>query len=257
MYFIMENPYYTPSVRDIDKYFNLTASYRVESDVQVIYTWGAKPRKINTPFNLTQTNYAKGKSKQIAWAVSNCGQKREKLAKKLHEYGLQVDNYGKCKRPFLNQRKGKPVYHEYKFYFAAENKLCKDYITEKYWGLSFRENANMVPIVFGGADYSDPRLAIPGSFIDAFQFSSPKKLADYLLAVDKNDTLYNEYFAWKRDWTLQDIQRGPNCSPLACELCEKLHADTWKFRKNPLVNTINVVKECRSKEQFFDKWIRT
>ena len=38
-------------------------------------------------------------------------------------------------------------------------------------------------------------LLPPKSYIDVNDFSSAKELAEYLLHLDKNDDLYNEYFA--------------------------------------------------------------
>ena len=89
---------------------------------------------------------------------------------------------------------------KYKFYFAAENNLCNQYITEKYWENPFLINA--VPIVLGGSNYADPQLAIPGSFINAFDFKTPQKLVEYIKKVDSDDTLYNSYFNWKRHYKL-------------------------------------------------------
>lgn len=41
------------------------------------------------------------------------------------------------------------------------------------------------------------RMLPDHSFIHVDDFKSPKLLADYLIKLDKNDTLYNEYFKWK------------------------------------------------------------
>ena len=81
---------------------------------------------------------------------------------------------------------------------------------------------NVVPIVYGGADYS--RIAPPHSFIDARQFEDAKQLADYLLLLDKNDFLYNEYFAWKDKYVVASGQENMVLSAF-CNLCRKLHQD--------------------------------
>lgn len=49
----------------------------------------------------------------------------------------------------------------------------------------------------GAAPEDYRRAAPPHSFIHVDDFESPKDLADYLLKLDKDDKLYNEYFAWK------------------------------------------------------------
>ncbi len=55
----------------------------------------------------------------------------------------------------------------------------------------------MVPIVLGAnkEDYLD--VAPPNSYINVDDFKSIEELADYLKYLDKNDTAYAAYFAWK------------------------------------------------------------
>uniref|UniRef100_A0A915IFU9 Fucosyltransferase n=1 Tax=Romanomermis culicivorax TaxID=13658 RepID=A0A915IFU9_ROMCU len=43
------------------------------------------------------------------------------------------------------------------------------------------------------------RVAPPDSFIHVDDFESPARLAKYLIKLDNNDTLYNEYFRWKME----------------------------------------------------------
>ena len=49
----------------------------------------------------------------------------------------------------------------------------------------------MVPVVYGLANYS--HIAPPYSYIDATHLN-PKELAAYLIKLDNNDILYNQYF---------------------------------------------------------------
>ncbi len=55
----------------------------------------------------------------------------------------------------------------------------------------------MLPIVYGAGIEVYERMAPPHSFIHVNQFESIKALADYLHYLDKNDTAYATYFAWK------------------------------------------------------------
>jgi len=57
----------------------------------------------------------------------------------------------------------------------------------------------------------------------------PKELAEYLLLLDSNETLYNEYFWWKDYYYVetgpeQMVKRG------FCELCKKLQFDDGKIK---------------------------
>ena len=76
-----------------------------------------------------------------------------------------------------------------------------------------------MPIVLGGADYC--QFAPPHFYINAREFHSPKDLADYLILLDKSDTLYARYFDWKRDFdiTLLDLSGW-------CDLCTMAHDET-------------------------------
>ncbi|KAG0725399.1 Alpha-(1,3)-fucosyltransferase C [Chionoecetes opilio] len=106
----------------------------------------------------------------------------------------------------------------YKFYLAFENSLCRDYVTEKFFGSLW---ANVVPVVYGKGNYS--AIAPPHSYIDALAFPNATSLANYLIYLDGNDTAYNEYFRWKpyyhqtHDWARKSIA--------FCDLCERLHHD--------------------------------
>jgi len=115
-----------------------------------------------------------------------------------------------------------------------ENSLCPDYVTEKFYRALIH---GIVPIVYGGADYS--QYAPPHSYINIADFKSPKELADYLKLLDKNDALYLKYFEWKKFY--QVVRRPMNGW---CDLCAKLNEDVqvpksyanvdeWWVRKMP------------------------
>ena len=106
--------------------FNLTFTYRPDSDIfRSRERYGKlKPDEDRpNPYK----NYA-----HVTWLVSHCGLLREKISSKLESLGVSIYTEGKQKLKMkcnnhdcLEERK------KYKFYFAAENKFCQDYITEK------------------------------------------------------------------------------------------------------------------------------
>ena len=160
------------------------------------------------------------KKKFIAWFNSHCltHSKREDYVKKLTEF-IPVDVYGTCGHlkclPWMDSRCD-TLLQNYRFYFAAENTLCPDYVTEKFYRALMN---NAVPIVYGGADYT--QYAPSNSYINVADFKSPKDLAEYLLLLSKNDALYNKYFDWKKDYEV--IKRPLNGW---CDLCAKLNDPT-------------------------------
>ena len=89
----------------------------------------------------TVTDYTQGKSELVAWIVSNCGtQLRISFVHELKKY-IKVDVFGRCsgnnfgdpRSCSKNRDKTHDCLRQYKFYLAFENRLCEDYITEKYW----------------------------------------------------------------------------------------------------------------------------
>nr|CAH0099095.1 unnamed protein product [Daphnia galeata] len=197
----------------LENFFNWTLTYRWDSDMVMPYGY-VKPTG-NVPLHPSEDqmrkllsnqkiNYATGKTKLAAWMVSNCfltNSGRNEMVTILRKY-IKVDVYGSCGTLICPKEKGvdnssedcrEMVGKTYKFYMSLENSLCREYITEKFFGMLRRP---IVPIIFGLHDHYD-KIAPPHSFINAAKFENMRKLADYLILLDKNDTLYNEYFWWK------------------------------------------------------------
>ena len=80
----------------------------------------------------------------------------------------------------------------------------------------------MVPIVFGSADYRS--IAPEHSYINALDFDSPAKLAEYLHLLDRNDELYLDYFEWKSNYRVEAGMEVMARNAF-CDLCAKLNRD--------------------------------
>ena len=210
-YFNMENPLYSRDTSLISKFFNVTMSCNQESEMFLPYASFEKlePNDIRP---LPNTNFAKGKTKMAAWVVSNCDiSHRNQLVKLLQEEGIKVSVAGKCSEDWgwestfnckghgSNNNFVKELRH-FKFYLALENAICQDYITQKYYLNSLKNN--LIPIVLGGAVYSDPRLALPGSYINVQDYASIEQLANHIKAVASNEALYNSYFRWRYEYKI-------------------------------------------------------
>ncbi|MPC42396.1 Alpha-(1,3)-fucosyltransferase C [Portunus trituberculatus] len=80
---------------------------------------------------------------------------------------------------------------------------------------------DVVPVVLGGSNYTS--ITPPHSIINVKDFPSITALINHLKYLDGNDTAYNEYFWWKKQYQVVDGWRGG--AQGFCDLCKKLHED--------------------------------
>ena len=208
--------------RQFDNKFDLLSYHRTDADIP--YTYGYLSELNDTEKGQVKlgVNHATGRSGLVVWFVSHCHTTsfREMYVEELQKI-IKVDVYGGCGRLKCGET-GIHNYNttcveiklKYKFYLAFENSICQDYITEKLW---WALEEGIVPIVLGGADYS--KFIPKNSYINIRNFSSPNALAEYLLFLDSNDKLYNEYFLWKLKYKVSFEFAAP------CQLCYLLNTD--------------------------------
>ncbi|XP_050441785.1 glycoprotein 3-alpha-L-fucosyltransferase A-like [Adelges cooleyi] len=222
-----EAPYSNTVIPDTDRdMFNWTAVYRMDSDIPNPYAYWYKydEREMQrlSPSPSTR-NFAQGKTRQVAWFVSNCNANSDRLeyANELAKY-IPVDIFGEC-GPLICPRSeadlcATMLQKSYKFYLAFENSRCSYYITEKLFALSFYHD--VLPVVLGAPKKHYELVAPKHSFIHVDDFESPQRLAAYLHELDRNDTLYNEYFKWQGTG---EVISGVTNTMFYCRLCTMLH----------------------------------
>ncbi|XP_004525866.1 alpha-(1,3)-fucosyltransferase C [Ceratitis capitata] len=241
---LMEPPGETKHVlSDEGNFYNLTMSYRLDSDIvwpyqviEDIETGEAVAPAVHTKWRTVPGDWNDtsvwqlwaGKTRMAAWFVSHCEtlSKREKLAAALQEH-IDVDIYGKCGNlscPYTSNECDELLDTRYKFYFSFENSLCNDYVTEKLYNAMKR---NVIPVVFGGADYS--RFVPPNSVIDAEDYQNAEELAAYLRYLATHPEEYMRYFWWRQYYRLS--YRSPYC-----DLCEKLHSVPFMQKSQTYTN---------------------
>ena len=134
--FLLESPYHTPGLGAYSNVFNWTATYRHDSDIVAPYEKFV-PFDENVQTMSQNKSYAAGKTKKVAWFVSNCGARntRKEYALELSKH-IDVDIYGAC-GPLRCSRRDSKCFNmlnsDYKFYLSFENSNCRDYITEKFF----------------------------------------------------------------------------------------------------------------------------
>lgn len=157
-----------------NNYFNLTWTYKLNSDMRLTYI-SIEDKKGNTVgpnINMTWINPMKPtpdavknkltrKKKAAAWFVSHCKtlshreDKTKSIQKALIRYNLTIDIFGYC--GVKTCPKGQfdeclmLLETNYYFYLSFENSFSEDYVTEK---ILYPLQHYTVPIVYGGADYT-------------------------------------------------------------------------------------------------------
>ncbi|KAK2143730.1 hypothetical protein LSH36_817g00005 [Paralvinella palmiformis] len=202
-----------------DNAINVTASYRKDGTLWFPY-FVIRPKENPEDRYVVRTSYT-NRSRSVAWLVSNCNtdSKREMYINELNK-SITIDVYGACGNMSCDDEEYKNIdacfkmfEKTYRFYLAFENNICKDYYTEKLAN-PFRHE--IVPIVFGGADYEHD---FPEhSLINVIDFPNPEDLAQYLNTMTEVE--YDEYLQWKAKYRV-----GVKLNH--CTLCEFLHDSAY------------------------------
>lgn len=142
MLWLLESPLNTPEFLHMQDVINWTATYRSDSTIVTPYEKfvlkTAPPPPSSDTRESPRMNYAKGKSKMVAWFVSNClaGNGRWEYLLELRQY-VPVDVFGACGDKVCQRDNetecNKMLRRDYKFYLSFENSNCEYYITEKFF----------------------------------------------------------------------------------------------------------------------------
>jgi len=182
--------------------------------------------------------------------ISNCESTRLQVFAKLGELGITTSQYGGCghatkgegipwpqldpiQTGILKQLSSGDKFFEKEaliasslFHFAAENSLCDFYHTEKLFGAL---KAGTVPVYFGARTIY-PYLP-EKSVLFVYDYDNVYELAKHLNELARNESLYNEYLAWRKKplaeplLDILTVGRGERSPEWQCEMC-KLVATT-------------------------------
>ena len=203
------------------EHINISMSYRKDGNLYAPY-FTMVPRNDPQPHYKTRLPFHK-RNKTVVWMVSNChaDSRRDLYVGELQKY-INVDIFGLCgKNRTCDNRRSKSLYRDcfamfertYKFYLSFENNICTDYYTEKLLNPFEHE---IVPVVFGGADYE--RDFPEHSVINVMDFPNPKDLAVYLNSMVEEE--YDSYLQWRATYRLEYHTDS-------CIICEFLHNSAY------------------------------
>jgi hypothetical protein len=173
--------------------FDITMTYRLDSDVVVTYLEPDLPQLLRQPPADKEDGKLLNAFISSGWNQSE----RIEFLLQLMPY-IDVHSYG---RVFRNRHVANDhgratkleILKAYKFTLAFENAIGKDYVTEKFFDPLI---AGSVPVYLGAPNVGD---FAPGDhcFINAADWRSPEALARYLKEVASDDQLYARFFEWK------------------------------------------------------------
>ncbi len=238
MFSQFESPVYSYDYRQYNNRFDSSATYRTDSTVFGAYfnianlLWAP-----NADFR-PDTDHYDGKTDFAYILVSACNadSNRLQIIRELQKY-VRVDVYGKCGRPcpIRNDTTDchKILTKTYRFYFAFENSICKDYITEKFFRIL---NYSIIPVVFGGGKYD--QFVPKSGFINVLDYETVERLAGHLKYVAGNRTAYNEYFEWRKFIRYHEASENP-WGHVFCELCIMLNLEEHSGSKYEVIEDMS------------------
>ncbi|CDI97887.1 glycoprotein 3 alpha L fucosyltransferase [Echinococcus multilocularis] len=226
-----ESPLYAPAL--LPAHLNQTElfiTYMAKSSVPYVYSVFVRNKMPRCRFTEEETAYMlsknymhllppyhRGRRKVIAWVASNHYAKNSRIefANSIASF-IPVDIYGSNRMQFPPNV---DAFHflslNYKFYLSFENSNCRNYITKKVYVNAMQHD--MIPIVLGAFKDDYESTLPPHSYINVDDYKSIRELTDYLYYLDKNDTAYAAYFAWKQYGRLISSNR------MDCRLCGFMH----------------------------------
>jgi alpha-1,3-fucosyltransferase len=234
IFLLYESPKHSDNYDKYNGLFNLTATYRSDSDFVSYYfsnsflEWGENENySVDRDFHGNKTDFA-------AVIISNCKDESQRLDY-IHELNqfIPVQIYGKCGIPCPVEDCKEYIAGKYKFFLSFENSICKDYITEKLFDIL---KYDIVPVTYGGGPYD--RHVPKSGFIDAFYYQNAEDLGKYLLHLDSNKTAYNSFFKWKKY-----LKYNPNTARHGhiCEMCIKLNLDYYLGIEKKSIKDFNML----------------
>ncbi|KAK9957467.1 hypothetical protein ABG768_011711 [Culter alburnus] len=207
----MESPTHSgqnPLLKDL---FNLTSSYRRDSDIPVPYGWLSDATEVEKNYTIPK------KEKLVCWVVSNYNPnyKRSHYFNELVKY-INVETHGRHFNSPVNHDEYLNLVSSCKFYLSFENSIHRDYMSEKL----FNSLAlGTVPVVIGPPRENYEEYIPSEAFIHVDDFPSPKELADHLKLLDQNEDLYRHYFTWREHFVSKSTHFG---FEHACRICEHI-----------------------------------
>lgn len=204
-----ESPAHTPGLWRLEGMFNLTFTYRTDSDIFLPYGYLVHNKHRTLRNHFAQPLHAPSRTSQLlrprllAWVISNWSESHARVAfyYKLRPY-IKVDVFGRAGRPLPEDRGSGSVVRmlgRYQFYLALENSQHTDYITEKLWNAVL---AGSIPVVLGPSRQNYERFLPPEAFIHVEDYPTVRALARYLLRLRRDPARLRRHLDWRGSYSV-------------------------------------------------------
>ncbi|KAM4627550.1 alpha-(1,3)-fucosyltransferase 4-like [Polymixia lowei] len=202
-----ESPSHARGLGRFEGVFNLTMTYRTDSDIFLPYGYliplPHMPQRFRHGHALRGPSRSLPRPRLVAWVISNWSESHARVAfyHQLSRY-VQVDVFGLAGRPLPEDGGSDSVVQlvkRYQFYLALENSQHTDYITEKLWNAVL---AGAVPVVLGPPRENYERFLPPEAFIHVNDFPTVRGLAQYLLLLRRNPARLQRHLDWRRSYSV-------------------------------------------------------
>uniref|UniRef100_H2ZLC9 Fucosyltransferase n=1 Tax=Ciona savignyi TaxID=51511 RepID=H2ZLC9_CIOSA len=218
-----------------DGYFNLTMTYRRDSDIYFPFGIMMKIHE-NLRRNPKSADLQKlmlTKDKEVIWVNDKCLFTKGygfhlRIVAKLIALGIPLDIYGGC---VASQRRTDIDLVRYKFVLVFEDKMhCRDYISKKVWTAL---EMGTVPVIWGPLRADIAAVLPPNSYLFLEDYQSVVELANHLKYFIQNAESYLEFLKWRIDPQNRQIPKRKLTSLKSitdesyglCQLCKLLHED--------------------------------
>lgn len=222
-----ESPTHAPDLWQLEDKFNLTLSYRADSDIFLPYGFLVPGIVRSSDAHLLHAPSRARilRPRLVAWVISNWSDSQARVAfyYELQRY-VHIDVYGQVGLP-LDAGRGSVVQlvSRYQFYLALENSQHTDYITEKLWNAVV---AGAVPVVLGATRRSYERFLPPEAFIHVDDFPSVRALARYLLFLRRNPHRLSHHLDWREGYSAVQPTFWAHHYCVACRAVRKSRGTT-------------------------------
>lgn len=227
-----ESPTHTDGLWQVEGVFNLTMSYRTDSDIFLPYGYlvplERKTRGLQSLFTRSISRLSQPKRPRrhfVTWVISNWSETHARVAFyfQLRRY-IRIDLFGRAGWPLpKGTENAVRMLRRYQFYLALENSQHTDYITEKLWNAV---KAGAIPVVLGPPRQNYERFLPPEAFIHVDDFPSVKQLARYLIMLRRDPARMRQHLDWRGSYGLHQPAFWDEHYCTACRAVKRTRGQT-------------------------------